>query len=504
MCTKKILIHSLWMIIYLLIPLISYTGEPDNNKWSVTSTSVDAIQLFKDGREAYEMGRVQDAGYLFDKALQKDKQFVSAILYKALTVDSEAEKKGYIEKALLHKNSVSDGERILIEIAGTYIDEDPGKRFQLAQKLVELFPKNARALLILANEYQVKGQINMFRELAQEAIRFEPESPLAYRSIAASWLFNEPSDFSLAEKYAIMFVQLRPHEASAYIAMGDVYRAVLHLDKARSAYSLATELDTKSIIGLSKLGYVQTYMGMFDKARKSFKDAAELSANGNFRRENSYHLANYLYPGINVNHDLTGIYETNEFAAKKGRIPLKGQSGNSYYCCTFISMTYGFFVATDYQNLGARRCLMNEFEMESKVPEMTTVEANIAFTQGLKSIYVKDYWQAKEHSLRYAGILKPEESPKKNEAYNFLMGLIYLEDGNYAKAITSFKRSSQDNICVKYNLGLAYDKSGQWTEAQKVFSDVARYNFANAENVQIVRHAKIWLKSYENRILSLL
>lgn len=91
---------------------------------------------------------------------------------------------------------------------------------------------------------------------------------------------------------------------------------------------------------------------------------------------------------------------------------------------------------------------------------------------------------------------------KKNEAHNFLEGLIYIGQENYNKALASFNRSDVNNIFVKYNLGLVYDKLDMYEEAQRVFKEVADFKFANADKTQMAKTANVWLKSYEDALMA--
>jgi tetratricopeptide (TPR) repeat protein len=489
---KNLFVSLLTMLILLTLPLVCFAGGYGKAGFPVTSSSDEAVQLFEQGRDAYEMGRMGDALLLLDKALQKDAHFASAWLYKAYAAEAEAEWKSYLDQALRYSSYASAGEKILIDIALTYSDNDVAERFRLAKRLTKLHPKSARALLVLAGEYQMKGEFLKFRDLANEAISLEPESPLGYRALAASFMFNEPTDFSLAEKYIRKFVDLRPNEASAWVSLGDVLRASLDLEPARNAYSNALKIDQSSVIALSKRAYVETYLGMFDDARSDFKKARILASES--REKPNRQLVSYLFPG---NGKIMGSeidLASSAHAPSKHRMPLAGDSDNCYFCCTFISMVNGLYIVPD-KSLTACRCLQREFNMESHAPESKVVEANFAFVDGIRAVQLKDLDKARKKALEYAEISNPGIPPVKNEAYNFMMGMIHYAEGSYNKSVNCFNRSDVSNICVKYNLGLAYDKLGQFEEAEKMFADVTCGDFGALKKPQMVNIAGNWLKS---------
>jgi tetratricopeptide (TPR) repeat protein len=488
---KNVCVSMLAMLILLTLPLVCFAGGSGKAGLPVTSSSDEAVLLFEQGRDAYEMGRMGDAQLLLDKALQKDTHFALAWLYKAYSAESEPEWKGSLEQALRYRTYASAGERILIDIALTYSDNDVSERFRLAKRLTELHPESARALLVLAGEYQMNGEFSKFRDLAHEAISLEPESPLGYRALAASFMFNEPTDFSLAEKYVRKFVDLRPNEVSAHVSLGDVLRASLDLEPARNAYSNALKIDQSSVIALSKRAYVETYLGMFDDARNDFKKARMLASEG--REKPNRQLVSYLFPG---NGKIMGSEIDLALSAhgpSKSRMPLAGESDNCYFCCTFISMVNGLYIAPE-KSLTACRCLQREFTMESHAPDSKVVEANFAFVDGIRAIQTMDLDKARKKALEYAEISNPGVVPVKNEAYNFMMGMIHYAEGSYNKSVNCFNRSDVSNVCVKYNLGLAYDKLGQFEEAEKMFTDVNCRDYGALKKPAVVKIAGSWLK----------
>lgn len=479
----------------MILPLFAL-GEIRNRSESPdVNAKPEAVQLFEQGREAFEMGRMGDANFYLDKSLQKDARYASAWLYKAKSAETDAEQVASLEKAVNFRNSVTEGERILIEMEMAVSENNPEKRFQLARRLAELNPGSARALLVLAGEYQQRGDINKFRDLAFEAIRVEPDSPLGYRSLAASWLLNEPTDFTLAAKYMEMYVKLRPDEASAHVALGDVERASLNLNQAIIDYSKAIGLEPDHAVALSKRGYVNTYLGLFEDARADFRAASALESRGyNYAAPNTS-LISYLYP-CNGTGAMDNEAATTDTHVKRHWMPLDAQTDNCYFCCTFISMTHGIYASPE-SSLNACSSLQHEFVMESRAPGLNAIEANIAFIEGFRAIQEKDYEKAGQVIEKYAQTISPDMKSNRNEAHNFLEGLMYSEQENYEKALACFSKSDVNNIFVKYHLGVAYQKLERYEEAREVLSQVADCKFANIGDTQMVKRANEWLNSYE-------
>jgi len=122
---------------------------------------------------------------------------------------------------------------------------------------------------------------------------------------------------------------------------------------------------------------------------------------------------------------------------------------------------------------------------------------------GFRAIQNEDYEKAKQIIEEYAHSISPEIKPQRNEAHNFLEGLIYSGQKNYHKALASFNRSDVNNMFVKYNLGLVNDKLKNYEKAKKAFTQVADFKFANANETQMTKTATIWLKSYEDALMTI-
>jgi tetratricopeptide (TPR) repeat protein len=478
----------------LALPMLCISGGKSISDITCTSSSPEAVSLFLDGREAYEMGRSNNAVALFEKALRKDQRFALAWLYKAYASESEEEWEINLDQAIKNSGKASEGEKILVEIAQTYRSDNPEKRFDLSRRLSEIYPESIRALLVLAGEHQARQEFSKFRDLMNVAIRLDPEFPLPYRALGSSYLFNEPVDISMALKYMQKFVDLKPNEAQAHVAMGDVLRANLDLQTAKDSYSRAIKLDPFLADAYAKRGHINSYLGLFDEARHDFRQSAELSSNVQNRSVVNNSLVSYLFPGNGM---IMGMNDQAADISPSGRKPkyqLQGNSSDHHFCCTVIAMSNGLFVAP-YQSEKACMCLQRAYQQEVMVPNERELEANFAFISGLWAIQQDDYAEADNKLKQFLEYSSPGLVPGKNQAYNFLLGMMHMKQGKYNRAISSYKKSDMSNVCVKYNLGIAYHLNGDWEQAEKMFSDVSNDNLAKISKSEMVRTSDRWLKS---------
>jgi tetratricopeptide (TPR) repeat protein len=483
---------------YQLLPVVCLADGIDPNEIPITSPSAssEALQLFLSGREAFDMGRLNDANNLLDKAIEKDPQFASAYLYKAYSASTDLEWSTFLGQAVISRNLVSEGEKILIDMESALSARISEKRLGLAKRLVELYPLSSRAQLILAGEYQIRKEFTKFRELAHYAIRLNPLSPLAYRTVASSYLLNEPLDFALALKYMERFVELRPNEATAYVALGDVHRARLSFDRAIIAFTKAIRLDPKNDLAWSKRGYINTYQGFFEDARKDWETSLNLAKENSLINLPNNNLISYLFSG-NGKIQETGPAVTiaEKSRRKSAKDQMESPEDDHYFCCTVISMKHGVYVSP-FQTMNECRALQREFTKEAKAPEPVMIAANIAFIESVHSILLGDFEKAKQKADEHARMVEPFKSPGKLQVYNYLMGLIDLKQEHYGQAVAHYMKSDLNNACVKYELGLAYDGLGEWEKAQEMFNAVSNCNFATAAEPRMIRISNKWLKTY--------
>jgi tetratricopeptide (TPR) repeat protein len=477
--------------------VVCLADEGNKNEIPITcSSSNEALLSFQNGREAFEMGRLNDATELFDKAIRNDSQFALAYLYRAYTANSEIAWKRNMELAIQNKNLISEGEKILIDMESALSDKDGKQRLELAKRLVELYPSSARARLILAGEHQARKAYLHFRDEAMEAIKLAPDSPFGYRMLGSSFLLDEPLDIPLAQKYIAKFAELRPNEASAQIAMGDVYRVQFNWEDALQAYSKAIKLDPSNDIAYAKRGYVKAFHGAAGEARYDWERSLLLAGEKSKIYWPYNSIASYRFP-LNGKFPVERVMQyTNGEEKKIRKHPLEDTDADHYFCCTVISAFHGVYVSP-FKDLNESSAIERELLVESKAPDPVTIEANITFMEAFWTLSKENFELAKVKALAYARIVKPDVKPRKLQVYNYLMGLINLKEKNYGKAADFYLASDVSNAIVKYELGLAYDRLGEWEKAKEMFAEVARYNFTTVLKPPIVgRSQKLLNSSY--------
>ena len=102
----------------------------------ITTASSSARTHFNVGQRLLDVGRPREAREHFRLAVEQDPTFAYGYLNLAAASASTSEFKENVDRAAQNLAGKSEGERILVEINRTFLDNNAEKRLELAQKLV--------------------------------------------------------------------------------------------------------------------------------------------------------------------------------------------------------------------------------------------------------------------------------------------------------------------------------------------------------------------------------
>jgi tetratricopeptide (TPR) repeat protein len=92
------------------------------------------------------------------------------------------------------------------------------------------------------------------------------------------------------------------------------------------------------------------------------------------------------------------------------------------------------------------------------------------------ALHRKAFDTAMELVEQYKTMANPENNPRDMKRVHRLMGMIHLEQGDYATAIDHLQQADMDHPFDLYHLGVAESKFGNETKAKDLFSKVANWN----------------------------
>lgn len=457
----------------------------------ITTRSDVARTLFLKGREAFDLERRDEARALFDQAIAADTTFALAYLYRSQCAENPGEQNFYNELARRYVDGASDGEALLVDLQEAQLHGDLTRRTLLASRLKQRYPRSPRALYVHAQAQAENQNVYAERSTLESAIDINGLFAPALRALATSYTFENPRDLREAERYARRYVNLYPDQADAHIMLGDVYRADMQLENARGEYTQATIVDRDSYIAYVKRGHAQTFIGLYEDARRDYARATELGLGAAKAQSASYRTLTWIYAG-----DLDRAIEENE--AVLHTLPLLGLDAGQDFQPYFNTWHNRFLMCLEAgrgpeAEEALRECTRYARRIAEQVASQTftrTTESEIALLEGRLALARGEFIAARGHADRALDFLRPVRSARKRENTELLLGRIQLALGNPTRALDHLLEANQDLIQVKFYRALALEGIGRNAEAESLFREVAHWNFSNIEYAFIREEAK--------------
>jgi lipopolysaccharide biosynthesis regulator YciM len=454
----------------------------------LTTSSDVARALYAEGQYFIDVGRGVQARAKFMAASAEDPGFALAYYGQSNASLSFAEFQHSLDAATEHSEGISDGERMLIDVNRSFLSNDAAAGLVIAQALAEEYPGSARSWIVLAGMQANQNDNLAARASNEKALELKENSAAALAGLANNNLFGEPRDFAAAEKWADKFIAAYPNEAKGFEILGDIKRAQNKLEAALEAYNSASKIDPTLELAAHKRGHVNSFLGNIEDARAAYDEAIAIAP-----PESKASYAVYKgFTNIHGGDIPAAIDELEALADQVGPMgtpedQIKGLQVFALNSAAFAAMHAGLFDRAEL--IVARR---NELQM-SIADDVGTddarrlQEANCQFFDGLLAAYQGNADGAAEHANAIAALVASDDDPRKLEPAHWVLGRSALTADDYAEAVEQLRQADYaNNMFVRYQLALAEEGLGNAEEAQKLFADVASYNF-NSVGFALVR-----------------
>ena len=481
---KKI-VQPLLAISLLFCIATATNAQKDKNKGLMfTTSSNEALSFFTDGLKYYDLGDNTKARDLLQKAIKQDPSFAVAYIHLATLATNPQEFVSYMDKAKEHISGANEWEKLLYDYTETYMTDNMDKRLSIGQKMVSTFPGSARACMYLGQAYDNRNEFANARKCFQKAVSLEPNWPGGYVALANSQLFEDPKDFSAAEKTANKLVSLAPSNAS-YIMLGDAYRAQNNLEKAEEMYSKAIANDAQLPEAYYKRGHAFTFLGQYDKARDDYEEAGTLDVSPLGARENI--ALTYLYQN-----DPSQAMQSLENDIKNITPMLDATQRNSFQ---YDMLTTSAMIAMHHHNAEKLQQIVKDMQPLSEDMALRvgteeaklTQKANMLYWEGVLKLMNNDYAGAKANAEEMKTTLEPVKNPLKLDNYNLLLGCTAMMQKDARTAVSYLAKTNKLDVYEQYCLAKAYEANGQKDKAAPIYKYISDYNF-NGVGYALIRN----------------
>jgi tetratricopeptide (TPR) repeat protein/TolB-like protein/predicted Ser/Thr protein kinase len=478
--------------------------EPEPRVADLTTNSPEAYRYFLEGRDLALKMYDSEANASYRKAIELDSTFALAYMGLAL-VESGAEKRAMIAKALKYSDRATEAERLQIKGVAAYISNDYPEAIKEFEKAAAIEPDDKFAPFWQGMIYGTDlGQPDLaIRELTR-AIEIDPLFKAAYNLLA--YAYDATGDFEKSIWAIDKYISMPPEEANPYDSRGDLYAWNGKLDQAIESYRKALEIKPDFYVSLIKLGDMYLYKHQYAKAESCFKELS--SCPDKATRSVGRALLGVL-PAYQGRFDEALRILDDGLAADRMESYQGGRHAGKYFIKADIYLVKNDFdlaikeaqafvessrQANPEDPVYNRHFYCNVLTRAGKIAEAQEVaEAIRRDVTGKHEAYMSSYWiplatieLAKGNPSAALEYLKKAFAIDRNAAifypYRVLLAEAYLKAGKLGEAVSTLEkvisRYDEDRVmftprCVEdhYLLGKAYEQSGWTTKAIEQYGE---------------------------------
>ena len=453
----------------------------------LTTKSAEARKLFVEARQKFENIRMQEARELFSQAIAKDPSFALAHLYRSFTGVSATDFQTHLKEAVALAPKVSEGERLLIESQQAGNQNDPVKATRLLEQLVQKFPNDKRAHLFLGYAYGGRDEDDKAIAAYQRAIALDQNFAPAYNVMG--YAYREKGEFAKAEEAFKNYIRLLPGEANPYDSLADLYTKMGRYDEAIQNYKKAVQLNPAFAFSQGKIGDNLVFLEKYEEGREAYRQAIEMATTPSEKLMPMAALAHsYIYEGQPEQAIVEG--EKVLQMANQEALP-EWQAGTHASHCE-IYLESGNLDKAE-QSLAECKKIVLASQLSPTLKEEFAKSA--LFDEAMIAAKRKDFTKALAKADEFKAMVATGKNPKEMENHHALLGRIYFEKREYAKAVDHLKQANQENPYTLYLLAFATTDAGDMAKGAELYKKVASWNENSLDYAFVRSKAKMALEA---------
>ncbi len=460
------------LIALLLFFLPAGAALAQGGEVPITTSSDEAKRFFLEGRDKFENIQIVSAASLFDKAIEKDSDFALAHLYRAQSGGGTAVFQKHINRAAELASKASHGEHLMILAVKSNFDGDRATFKKNLDELVKSFPKDPRVLFLMAQYYTGEGDTKGAIEWYRKTTEANPKYALAQNAIG--YAYKTTGNYEEAEKAFKKYMEIAPDSPNPADSYAELLLKMGRFDESIKYYRMAYEKDPSFTGPLGGIGFNYMHKGEFAKARESFEEQHQKSAQVNGKLAA---LANLVYSSLHE-WDIPGALKAAEryrmFAEKEN--PPSGVFAN--IMTGWIHVESGNPQAAKASIDAARK--LNETVAISAAAKATNA-VNISTLECYMLLRSKDVPGAQRQAEQCKMMVEKRNISAEKRALNFMMGDLECEFGNHAKALEYLDQGPLDNPGVMFSKAMIYERMGDKAKASEWYKKAANWNWTGLQ-----------------------
>jgi tetratricopeptide (TPR) repeat protein len=456
--------------VIILIGMAVQAAVAQSGEMSMTANK-EAVALFK--QALAKADNLENAGTLFDQAVQKDPNFAFGYLFAGQT---NVEFQKNFETAVALAGKASPAEREWILSAEALNTGNQAAALTHLKNLEKIYPRDKRVLMQIGNYYRGIGDDATALKYFINASKVDAQYAPPFNIIGYSYVAM--GNFVEAEKAFKKYISLIPNNANPYDSYGEMLLNSGKFDESIKQYSIALAKDPAFYNSYQGMGNAYEYKGDHARARSTYQMMFDKSGTEGLK---ALALASMTDSWISEGR----IDEALKVNDK--RIAMAEQAGDIqtvlalHNLAAFISTESGQFPAAA-KHLEMAATVMKDPSLPAGTASNRAFNASVINTRLM--IARGNTMDAKSQLNWMAGAAK---NINQQRAYNFLAGFAELKQGNHAKASEFFGKANQADPLTWYYQALALEGAGNTAGASALYKKIVDLNQLDTPGYAFVR-----------------
>jgi tetratricopeptide (TPR) repeat protein len=467
------IMHAATLTILFLICVSASAVFAQNTEMPLTG-SKEAVALYLQGRDKIE--NLEDAGALFEQAIEKDPSFAIAYLSAGRT---NQEFRKNVAKAVSFAEKVSPGERELIMATKEQNDGNPAGRKAHLDNLLKLHPGDKRVQSQMGFYYRSIGDDASALKYFNQAAKLDKKYAPVYNNIGYSNIAL--GKFDDAEAAFKTYIKLIPKNPNPYDSYAELLMKTGKYDESIAQYNKALATDPTFFNSYRGIGNNYVYKGDFARARESYKMMYDKSPDGGGRDLALVSMMNSYIAEGNIDKALEVNDQRRAAAEKEGDV---GTVIGIRFASGFVLLEAGRL-----QEAGEQFAMADKLRDDPSLPATLAENRRFGKMQANARLLIAqgEFSPARTQIEEMGQFVAKRNNPNQTRTYNAIAGILELKQKNYVRAIEYFAKADPNDPYTWFYQAAAYDGAGDMKTAGAIYGRVANWNQLDDTGHAIVR-----------------
>jgi len=449
-------------------------------KVPITTSSEQAREYFRLGRDLAERLRRYEAGQYYKKAIACDSNFALAYAYIVETEPMSSNQVLFLNKAVSLVGGVSDGERLLILATQAFYENDRTRARDYYKQLARLYPNDERVHDLLGTSYygtrEYEDAVREYRVAIKINSRFSPP----YNGLGYAYRYL--GDYVAAEEAFLKYIQLIPHDPNPHDSYAEL---MMHMGRFRDGvvhYQKALEINPYFLNAYTGLASCYNYMGQHEEARAQLDILHDRARTVSQHRDTHYARAVSFSDEGKLDSALNHMRISLELAQRVHDTAAMADDLNNS--------------GEILLEMGMKSLALEKYQQALKIIETSSLaqgikdDAQLTYLHHATIVAIRlgDLTRAQSYVEKYRAEMKTASDLMQLRLFHETSGALALAENDYETAINEIGQADLRDAYNLYRLAQAYHGAGRHREAAETYEKVANYYADNSLRYAFVRN----------------